>query len=165
MPPPRRVFTDGSVKVGAETLLSWKPDIILVNYYNDSIKPEDILNHPVLSGLDAVKRGRVYKTPAIDPATSAGRPADLSVVRRDRLPGTVSHRCPHGHPSRASQRLYNAKLTPAQLDALLQMSWNGKSAGYAATFAASHSSRRLNHVRRDRRPLAGLRKCLVEEIK
>ena len=65
-------FTEGSVKIGAEALLAWKPDILFVNYYNDSIKPDDILSHPVLSALDAVKAGRVYKTPAIDPATAAG---------------------------------------------------------------------------------------------
>ena len=64
--------TDGSVKVSAEHILTWNPDIILVNYYNDSIIPEEIHQHPVLAGLDAVKNGRFYKTPAIDPATAAG---------------------------------------------------------------------------------------------
>ena len=91
-------LTDGSVKVGAETLLAWNPDIILVNYYNDSIKPEDIVNHPVLAGLDAVKRGRVYEDSGHRPGHICRGPADLSVVRRDRLPGTVSHRCSQGHP-------------------------------------------------------------------
>ena len=49
-----------------------RPIIVLVNYYDEAIKPEDILGHPVLGALDAVKAGRVYKTPAIDPATAAG---------------------------------------------------------------------------------------------
>ena len=55
-------FTEGSVKVGAESLLTWNPDIVFVNYYNDAIKLADIFEHPVLAGLDAVKNGRVYKT-------------------------------------------------------------------------------------------------------
>ncbi len=128
-------LTDGSVKVGAETLLAWNPDIILVNYYNDSIKPEDIVNHPVLAGLDAVKRGRVYKTPAIDPATSAGGQLTylwFAEIGYPELFHTDVRKAIH----EGFARLYNAKLTPAQLDALLQMSWNGKSAGYAATFGA-----------------------------
>ena len=140
MPPPKRVFTDGSVKVGAETLLAWNPDIILVNYYNDSIKPEDILNHPVLSGLDAVKQGRVYKTPAIDPATSAGGQLAylwFAEIGYPELFHTDVRKAIHD----GFARLYNAKLTPAQLDSLLQMSWNGKSAGYEASFAGSHNLR------------------------
>jgi len=128
-------LTDGSVKVGAETLLAWKPDIVLVNYYNDSIKPEDILNHPVLAGLDAVKRGRVYKTPAIDPATSAGGQLTYRWFAEIAYP-ELFHTDVRSAIFDGFTRLYNAKLTPAQLDALLQMNWNGKSAGYAATFGA-----------------------------
>ena len=128
-------LTDGSVKVGAETLLAWKPDIVLVNYYNDSIKPEDILNHPVLAGLDAVKRGRVYKTPAIDPATSAGGQLTYRWFAEIGYP-ELFHTDVRSAIFDGFTRLYNAKLTPAQLDALLQMNWNGKSAGYAATFGA-----------------------------
>lgn len=126
-------FTDGEVKTGAETLLTWNPDIIFVNYYNDSIKPDDILKHPVLSALKAVKEGLVYKTPAIDPATSAG--GQLTYLWFAEL----------GYPDlfktdvRAAivdgfQRLYGRQLTAAQLDALLQMGWNGKSAGYIDSF-------------------------------
>ena len=127
-------LTDGSVKVSAETLLSWKPDIVLVNYYNDSIKPEDTLNHPVLSGLDAVKQRRVYKTPAIDPATSAGGQLTYLWFAEIGYPD-LFHADVRSAILDGFARLYDAKLTPAQLDALLQMSWNGKSAGYAASFA------------------------------
>jgi iron complex transport system substrate-binding protein len=128
-------FTEGSVKVGAEALLSWKPDIIFVNYYNDAIKPADIFNHPVLAALDAVKNGRVYKTPAIDPATAAG--GELAYLWFAEI----------GYPdlfnadmrtavSEGFKFLYGKELTAAQVDQLVQMDWNGKSAGYQAAFAA-----------------------------
>jgi iron complex transport system substrate-binding protein len=35
------------------------------------------------------------------------------------------------------QRLYGATLTDAQIDSLLQLEWNGNSAGYGAGFAAA----------------------------
>jgi len=128
-------FTEGSVKIGAESLLQWNPDIVFVNYYNGTIQPQDILGHPVLGAIAAVKAGRVYKTPAIDPATAAG--------------GQMVYRwfSEIGYPDlfdtdlrqeiRAGfEFLYGKELSPAQIDQLLQMPWNGASAGYAATFGA-----------------------------
>jgi iron complex transport system substrate-binding protein len=128
-------FSDGSVKVGAESLLAWHPDIIFVNYYNGSIKPETILNHPVLSALAAVKNKRVYKTPAVDPATAAG--GELAYLwfakigYPERFPIDIRQAFADGF-----KRLYGKQVTQAQLDTLLQMSWNGGSAGYAEGFAA-----------------------------
>lgn len=129
-------YTEGSVKVGAETVLEWKPDIIFVNYYDDAIKPADILDHPVLAALDAVKNARVYKTPAIDPATAAG--GELAYLWFAEI----------GYPDlfKADMRasiadgfkfLYGKELTEAQIDGLVQMDWNGKSAGYAEAFGAA----------------------------
>jgi iron complex transport system substrate-binding protein len=129
-------FTEGSVKVGAESLLQWKPDIIFVNYYNDTIKPGDILGHPVLAGLDAVKNGRVYKTPAIDPATAAG--GELAYLwfaeigYPDVFDADMRKEITDGF-----QFLYGKELSAAQVDRLLQMDWNGNSAGYAKSFGTS----------------------------
>lgn len=125
--------TEGSVKVGAEALLEWNPDIVFVNYYNDTIQPADIFEHPVLAGLDAVKAGRVYKTPAIDPATAAG--GELAYLWFAEI----------GYPElfdadiRAAvldgfELLYGKTLTDAQIDRLLQLDWNGASAGYSEAF-------------------------------
>ncbi|MBX9457024.1 MAG: ABC transporter substrate-binding protein [Rhizobium sp.] len=130
-------FTEGSVKVGAESLLQWNPDIIFVNYYDDAIRPDDILKHPVLGALDAVKKARVYKTPAIDPATAAG--GELAYLWFAEI----------GYPdlfdadmrkavSDGFHLLYGKTLSDAQIDKLMQMDWNGRSAGYAETFAASN---------------------------
>jgi len=129
-------FTEGSVKVGAESLLDWKPDIVFVNYYNDSIKPEDIFAHPVLAGLDAVKQGRVYKTPAIDPATAAGGEIAYQWFAEIAYPGLFSVDM-RATVSDGFKLLYGKDLSAAQINQLLQMDWNGKSAGYAETFGAT----------------------------
>ncbi|MBN9219463.1 MAG: ABC transporter substrate-binding protein [Mesorhizobium sp.] len=126
-------FTDGSVKVGAESLLQWNPDIILVNYYNDTIKPADILQHPVLASLDAVKKGRVYKTPAIDPATAAGGELAYQWLAEIGYPDLFKTDMRKA-VSDGFKLLYGKELTAGQIDQLLQMDWNGKSAGYAETF-------------------------------
>ena len=70
-------YTEGAVKVGAEALLAWKPDILFVNYYDDVIKPEDILQHPVLSALDAVKADGSTRRP---PSIRRPRPAASSPI-------------------------------------------------------------------------------------
>lgn len=130
-------FTDGSVKVGAESLLTWNPDIIFVNYYNDSMKPDDIFEHPVLAGLDAVKKARVYKTPAVDPATAAG--GELAYLWFAEI----------GYPDlfTADMRtavadgfklLYGKELSAAQIDQLMQINWNSKSAGYLQAFGKAN---------------------------
>jgi iron complex transport system substrate-binding protein len=126
-------FAIGSVKVGAESLLGWNPDIIFVNYYNDSIKSAEIFEHPVLAALDAVKKGRVYKTPAVDPATAAG--GELAYLWFAEI----------GYPDlfTADMRtavadgfklLYGKELSATQIDQLMQVDWNRKSAGYLQTF-------------------------------
>ena len=126
-------FTEGSVKVGAEALLAWKPDIVFVNYYNDAIKPADILGHPVLGALDAVKQGRVYKTPAIDPATAAGGELAYLWFAEIGYPDLFSADL-RKEVADGFRLLYGKTLTDAQIDRLLQMDWNGKSAGYAKAF-------------------------------
>jgi iron complex transport system substrate-binding protein len=130
-------FTEGSVKVGAEALLQWNPDIVFVNYYNDAMTPADIFEHPVLGGLESVKKGRVYKTPAVDPATAAG--GELAYLWFAEI----------GYPDlfNADMRaafvdgfklLYGRELSAAQIDQLLQMNWNGKSSGYQESFNATN---------------------------
>jgi iron complex transport system substrate-binding protein len=126
-------FTEGSVKVGAESLLQWKPDIVFVNYYNDAIKPADILQHPVLAGLDAVKNGRVYKTPAIDPATAAGGELAYQWFAEIGYPDLFKEDM-RTAVAKGFDFLYGKQLTAAQIDKLMQMDWNGASAGYAEAF-------------------------------
>lgn len=128
-------FTEGSVKVGAEAILEWNPDIVLVNYYNDSIRPADILEHPVLASLEAVKQGRVYKTPAIDPATAAGGEIAYMWFAEIGYPDLFDADM-RAAVSDGFELLYDKQLTDEQIDQLMQMDWNGGSAGYAETFGA-----------------------------
>ncbi len=126
-------FAEGSVKVGAESILQWNPDIVFVNYYNDAIKPADILDHPVLGAIAAVKAKRVYKTPAIDPATAAGGQLTYQwfaeIGYPDLFDADIRQAIRDGF-----RLLYAKEPNDAQIDALLQMPWNGASAGYAASF-------------------------------
>ncbi|WP_428424366.1 ABC transporter substrate-binding protein [Pararhizobium sp.] len=130
-------FTEGSVKVGAESLLEWKPDIIFVNYYNDAIKPADILAHPVLGALDAVKNGRVYKTPAIDPATAAGGELAYQWFAEIGYPDLFQTDM-RAAVTDGFQLLYGKKLSDKQIDQLMQLDWNGKSAGYTEAFGKTN---------------------------
>ncbi|GLS18552.1 ABC transporter substrate-binding protein [Labrys miyagiensis] len=130
-------YTDGSIKVGAEALLSWKPDIVFVNYYNDTLQPADIFKHPVLAGLDAVKNGRVYKTPAIDPATAAGGELACLWLAKIGYPDIFVSDF-RSEVSKGFHELYGKDLTATQVDQLLQISWNGASAGYVSAFGTSH---------------------------
>lgn len=126
-------FSEGSVKVGAESILDWDPDIIFVNYYNDTIRPSDIFNHPVLGGLEAVKQGRVYKTPAIDPATAAGGELAYQWFAEIGYPDLFDTDL-RAAIAEGFRFLYGKELTAAQVDRIVQLDWNGKSAGYAEAF-------------------------------
>ncbi|MCA0342955.1 MAG: ABC transporter substrate-binding protein [Proteobacteria bacterium] len=126
-------FTEGSVTVGAESLLEWNPDIVLVNYYNDTIKPDDILKHPVLGALAAVKAARVYKTPAIDPATAAGGELAYQWFAEIGYPDLFDTNMRTAVVD-GFQFLYGKTLNDEQVDKLMQMEWNGGSAGYADAF-------------------------------
>jgi iron complex transport system substrate-binding protein len=58
-----------NVTVDPEQVLAWDPDIVFLNYYDESAKPDDLYADPVLGSLSAVKARRVYKTPRLDPAS------------------------------------------------------------------------------------------------
>lgn len=125
--------TDGSVKVSAEHILSWDPDIILVNYYNDGITPDEIHKHPVLAALDAVKQGRVYKTPAIDPATAAGGELVYQWFAKIGYPDLFDYDLRKATYD-GFKFLYGKELSDAQIDQLLNVAWNKDSANYVEWF-------------------------------
>jgi iron complex transport system substrate-binding protein len=89
----------------------------------------------VLAALESVKSARVYKTPAIDPATAAGGELAYMWFAEIGYPDlfTADMRTAVADGFRL---LYGKDLTAAQIDRLMQMDWNGKSAGYAETFGA-----------------------------
>ena len=128
-------LTDGSVKVGAETLLSletrhYSRQLLQRQHQARGYRQSSRVGRP-----GCCQAGPGLQDPAIDPATSAGGQLTylwFAEIGYPELFHTDVRKAIH----EGFARLYNAKLTPAQLDALLQMSWNGKSAGYAATFGA-----------------------------
>jgi iron complex transport system substrate-binding protein len=64
-------FEDGlnqpTVTVGAEQVLAWDPEIIFLNYYDPETTPDHFYDNPVFGSVAAVKNGRIYKTPSLDP--------------------------------------------------------------------------------------------------
>lgn len=56
-------LSGGWVKVSAEQIIKWNPDIILLPQYC-SAKPADVLSNPALKGVNAVKNKKVYLFPS-----------------------------------------------------------------------------------------------------
>lgn len=121
-----------TAKITAETLLAWDPDLIIMNYYDVNQKPSDIYDNPVLSGLSAVKNGRVFKTPRLDPGSQE---APLVWQWMAKL----------GYPKvfdfdvRSAVRRYyadtfGADLTPEQVDGVLNAAANASSPKYGELF-------------------------------
>lgn len=52
-------LSGGWVKVSAEQIIKWDPDIILLAQYCD-VKPIDVLNNKSLQGVKAVKNKYIY---------------------------------------------------------------------------------------------------------
>ncbi len=52
-----------NAQIDAEQLLSWDPDVILLNAFEENLKPADIYGDPRFAGLSAVVHRRVYAWP------------------------------------------------------------------------------------------------------
>jgi iron complex transport system substrate-binding protein len=52
------------VTVSLEKLIEWNPEMIVM-WYNEKLDPADIMENPVLQGLNAVKNKRVYELPVV----------------------------------------------------------------------------------------------------
>lgn len=52
------------VTISLEKLIEWNPEMIVM-WYNEKLDPADILENPVLQGLNAVKNDRVYELPVV----------------------------------------------------------------------------------------------------
>ena len=53
----------GFAPVGAEQLLAWAPDVVLLNNYEKGTRPAMVLDNTLLAALPAVKEKRVYVYP------------------------------------------------------------------------------------------------------
>jgi iron complex transport system substrate-binding protein len=52
------------VIISLESLADWNPDMIVM-WYNEKLDPEDIINDPLLQGLDAIRNRKVYELPGV----------------------------------------------------------------------------------------------------
>jgi iron complex transport system substrate-binding protein len=50
------------VTISLEKLIEWNPGMIIM-WYNDKLDPQDIMQDPVLQGLDAVRNAKVFELP------------------------------------------------------------------------------------------------------
>ncbi|KNG92203.1 ABC transporter substrate-binding protein [Pseudaestuariivita atlantica] len=51
------------VEVGIEQIISWDPEVILLNGFEAKLSPKDVYDNPLLADVSAVKSRRVYKMP------------------------------------------------------------------------------------------------------
>ncbi len=70
---PPAIQGTGWIEVNVEQIIEWNPDIIfVVNYRGDTIQAvNDLLNNPLLTGINAIRNHRVYPIP------SDGEPWDM----------------------------------------------------------------------------------------
>ncbi len=114
--------------INVETLLSWDPDIIVLNSFRNKRTPDEVYRNPLLKDLAAVKNKRVYKfmdTSLVDNPISSwywyGVLAYPELFARydmrDRLTQDYKY-------------LYNIDLTEDDLNAILLVNENSQSLGY-----------------------------------
>ncbi|MBP3223361.1 MAG: ABC transporter substrate-binding protein [Actinomycetaceae bacterium] len=131
---------DSSGQITVEKLIEWNPDVIFISGLGKAT-PDDVLNHPLLKELSAVKNKRVYKTPTgIFPwqipcaenylmwywMNAVLRPDDSGVNVREKAREEMKF-------------LFNKELTDEQLDKVFRMDMNKGSANYEKLFGASAS--------------------------
>jgi iron complex transport system substrate-binding protein len=50
--------------VNVEKIIEWDPDIIVM-WYNEAQSPSDIIRHPLLQGISAIRTNRIYMLPTV----------------------------------------------------------------------------------------------------
>lgn len=121
-----------SAKITAETLLAWDPDIIIMNHYDVNQKPSDIYDNPVFAGLKAVKSHRIFKKPLLDPGSQEA-PMIWQWMARIGYPDVFKFDL-RSEIGKYYTDSYNAKLTPAEIDGVLNMDANASSPDYRVMF-------------------------------
>jgi iron complex transport system substrate-binding protein len=121
-----------TVAIDAEQLLAWDPDIIFMNYYDEQGQPSDLYASPVLANLAAVKAGRVYKTPRLDPASHEA-PLVWMWMAMLAYP-ELYHRDVRGSIREKYAALYGKSPSATDLDTILEMAANDGSRHYREMF-------------------------------
>lgn len=125
--------TVGSAPVSREQIAAWAPDVILLGNADPRMVPDDIRRDPLLAATPAVRRGRVYKSPR---GGFRWDPPSQETPLNWRWLGALLH------PERFTAQdlrqrmpatfldLYGKTISEADIDAILRMDLNGRSAGY-----------------------------------
>jgi iron complex transport system substrate-binding protein len=127
----------GAAVVGIEQILTWNPDIILLNNFESGLQPARLYADSRFQGIKAIDEKRVYLYPRggfrWDPPSQETPLAvewlhDIFHPRRA-LPGL------RARIAQVYVDLYAYRITEAEIDEVLRMKENGQSAHYQTLFA------------------------------
>ncbi|MBP3222767.1 MAG: ABC transporter substrate-binding protein [Actinomycetaceae bacterium] len=132
------LFTDlkeSNGQVNAEEFIAVDPEVIFISGLGKA-KPEDILNHPLLQNVSAVKNKRVYKTPT---GIFPWQPPSAENYLMWHWSAALLHPEIYDWDERAMVKdnfkfLFNVDLTDEQLDKVLRSEMNKNSAQYTDLF-------------------------------
>lgn len=118
--------------VNMEQILSWDPEVILLNNFEAGLTPQDVYGNPLFSSVSAVKHRRVYKMPLGGYRWDA--PSHESPLSWEWL-ATILHPHRFDLPLRdriteAYGMIYGYTPTAADLDRVLHIDINRQSAHY-----------------------------------
>lgn len=118
--------------VNMEQILSWDPEVILLNNFETGLTPQDVYSNPLFSSVSAVKHRRVYKMPLGGYRWDA--PSHESPLNWEWL-ATILHPHRFDLPLRdriteAYSMIYNYTPTADDLDRMLRIDINEQSAHY-----------------------------------
>jgi iron complex transport system substrate-binding protein len=129
--------TPGFAPVGAEQLLAWAPDIVLLNNFEKDMRPAMIFDDTLLASLPAVREKRVYVYPL---GGFRWDPPSHETPLAWRWLQTLFHPEKRASPLREKmtdsyRRFYGHEATADDLDDVLRMAENGESRHYREKFA------------------------------
>lgn len=117
-----------SEKINLETLLSWNPDIIVLNSFRSNKSPGDLYADPLFKDLSAVKNRRVYM--AMDTSLVDNPVSSWYWYGMLAYPELFAGSDMRERLKRDFKYLYNIDLTASDIDDILKMKENRESAGY-----------------------------------
>lgn len=129
----------GFAPVGAEQLLAWAPDVVLLNNFEKDARPAALFANPLLAGLPAVRQQRVYVYPQggfrWDPPSQESPLAWrwLQTLFHPDRPAPALRQ----EMTAAYRELYGHAASAADLDAVLRMADNAGSRHYREKFGAA----------------------------
>ncbi len=122
----------GFKPVNAEQVAAWNPDVILINGFESDVDLSAVYGSPVLSQTNAAVEKRVYKMPIggyrWDPPSQESPLTWMWLA--DLLHPELFDFDIRGEVIDAYGKIYGHVPTQEQIDAILRMPMNGKSAGY-----------------------------------